>query len=101
MVILQALDNMLAVVTTSIWCTCCLQLMSTISSEGASWLIRTYKSLTAAAVEVGDSRMYAGLHFPSANADGLKLGRLLASSVFDKITSRGVSVRSADGTATL
>lgn len=76
-----------------------LQVTFTIGSENAPWLQkRTYKSLTAAATEVGDSRLYAGLHFPSANADGLKLGRLVGGKVFDKITPKGfVAVRSSDG----
>jgi hypothetical protein len=58
-----------------------------IASEGTPWLKRTYNSLTAAAQEVGDSRMFGGVHFPSANADGLKLGRLIGAQVFDRIAA--------------
>lgn len=29
--------------------------------------------------------MYAGVHFPSANYDGLTLGKLVASKVYDRI----------------
>ena len=76
-----------------------LQVTFKISSEGTPWITRSYNSLTAAAVEVGDSRLYGGLHFPSSNADGLKLGRLVAGKAFDKITPKGVSVRSTDGKA--
>jgi hypothetical protein len=72
------------------------QVTFTIGSEGAPWLKRTYKSLTSAAVEVGDSRMYGGVHFPSANADGLALGRLVAGRVLAKMNSAG----SSSGTAT-
>jgi hypothetical protein len=32
-----------------------------------------------------DSRLFAGVHFKSANEDGLKLGRLAAGKVFDRI----------------
>lgn len=72
-----------------------LQVKFTISSEGTPWINRTYDSISAAAKEVGDSRVYAGLHFGSANDDGLKLGRLVADKVYDQITAKGVSVRSA------
>lgn len=55
-----------------------------IASEGAPWVgKRTYKSLTAAAVEVGDSRLYGGVHFSSANVDGLKLGRAVAAKAWE------------------
>lgn len=33
--------------------------------------------------------MYAGVHFPSGNEDGLKLGRLVASKVFDRVQPKG------------
>jgi hypothetical protein len=58
-----------------------------IASEGAPWRKRTYTSLTAAAQEVGDSRMFGGVHFPSANADGLKLGRIIGAKVFGSIAA--------------
>lgn len=32
-----------------------------------------------------DSRLLAGVHFKSANDDGAKLGKLVASKVFDRI----------------
>lgn len=32
-----------------------------------------------------DSRLYGGVHFRSANDDGLKLGRLVGAKVFDRI----------------
>lgn len=34
--------------------------------------------------ESADSRTYGGVHFPSANYDGLKLGKLIASKVYDR-----------------
>lgn len=36
--------------------------------------------------------MYAGVHFPSSNVDGLKLGRLVASKVFDRVQPKGAVV---------
>ncbi|WIA08243.1 hypothetical protein OEZ85_007688 [Tetradesmus obliquus] len=59
----------------------------TLTSESAPWLNRSYSSLTAAAQEVGDSRTFGGVHFPSANADGLKLGRIIGGKVFDRIAA--------------
>jgi hypothetical protein len=57
-----------------------------IGSEGAPWVgERSYKSLTDAAVEVGDSRLYGDVHFNSSNVDGLKLGRLVADQVISKL----------------
>jgi hypothetical protein len=32
-----------------------------------------------------DSRLLAGVHFKSANDDGAKLGKLVASKVFDRV----------------
>jgi hypothetical protein len=58
----------------------------TVRSEGAPWVgERRYSSLTAAAKEVGDSRLWGGVHFPSANADGLTLGRLVAKQVLARL----------------
>jgi hypothetical protein len=82
-----------------------------ISSEGAPGLKRTYSSLTAAAQEVGDSRLFGGVHFPSSNADGLKLGRIIGAHVFEHIAasepasintpSTFVSATCTGGTATV
>ena len=71
-----------------------------IGSEGAPWLgKRNYSSLTAAAEEVGDSRLFGGVHFPSANADGLKLGRLVGARVFEAFPGGGSSGTSGGSTA--
>lgn len=56
-----------------------------LTSEGPSPKTRTYKSISAAAKEVADSRLLAGVHFKSANEDGAKLGKLVASKVFDRV----------------
>lgn len=69
---------------------CCMvscdpQVTFQLTSESTPWITRTYKSLSQAAKESADSRQYAGVHFPSANYDGLKLGKLVASKVYDRI----------------
>ncbi|KAF8062070.1 hypothetical protein HT031_004330 [Scenedesmus sp. PABB004] len=67
-----------------------------IGSEGAPWLgKRKYKTLTAAAEEVGDSRLFGGVHFTSANDDGLKLGRLIAGKAFDAWPGATGSIKAA------
>jgi hypothetical protein len=52
---------------------------------------RTYTSLQAAANEAAVSRLYAGLHFPSANNDGQLLGRLVGEYVFDNFEKSGAA----------
>jgi hypothetical protein len=44
---------------------------------------RTYDSLSEAAEEAGQSRIYAGIHFQFSDQDGLALGRLLGQEVLD------------------
>jgi membrane-associated phospholipid phosphatase len=46
---------------------------------------RSYPSLTAAATEVGDSRVYAGVHFNHSCADALALGRLVGGEAFEAL----------------
>lgn len=68
-----------------------------------------YTLLDAAAfccllLSVADSRMYAGVHFRSANVDGGKLGKLVADKVFDRIqpakgSSSNAAVASEKGAA--
>jgi len=61
-----------------------------IGSEGAPALgERTYASLGAAAAEVGDSRVFGGVHFNASCADGLSLGRLVGGEAFDKLKMTG------------
>jgi hypothetical protein len=43
--------------------------------------IRKYPSFRAAADEAGMSRIYGGIHYPSANVEGGNLGRCIASKV--------------------
>lgn len=51
-----------------------------VGSDSAPWLgKRSYTSLKQAAQEAAISRLYGGVHFPTANNDGLILGRTVAS----------------------
>lgn len=43
--------------------------------------VRHYASFRAAADEAGMSRIYGGIHYPTANVEGAKLGRCVASKV--------------------
>jgi hypothetical protein len=52
---------------------------------------RTYTSLQEAANEASVSRLYAGLHFPSANIDGQLLGKLVGEYVFDNFAKSGAA----------
>lgn len=53
-----------------------------IGSENApAYGLRTYNDIWSAAVEVGNSRFYAGVHFPKSNVDGLTLGTRVANVV--------------------
>lgn len=55
----------------------------TIGSEGAPSLgNRTYTNLTTAVNEVGDSRVYGGVHFPAAGRDGTTLGEQVGNWVY-------------------
>lgn len=56
-----------------------------LTSESTPWVTRTYASITQVANESANSRLLGGVHFRSANNDGLKLGRLVASKVYDQI----------------
>ena len=44
-------------------------------------LVRRFTSLTAAAEEAGESRIYGGIHFQSDNVQGLALGRTITNTV--------------------
>jgi hypothetical protein len=43
--------------------------------------VRTFNSLRDAAVEAGMSRIYGGIHFPSGNLEGRKLGDCIGSKI--------------------
>jgi hypothetical protein len=61
-----------------------LQVNFRLQSDGAPDIgFRTYASLQDAANEAANSRLFAGLHFPSANWDGQLLGKRVGEYVFD------------------
>ncbi len=53
----------------------------TVGSDAVPDVFRTYESLEAAAEEIGMSRIYGGIHFLSADLDGLHLGHQVADLV--------------------
>src|SRR6185503_14684157 len=53
----------------------------TVNSDGTPSVFRTFSSLSQAANESGKSRIYGGIHFQSANQDGLATGRALGAYV--------------------
>lgn len=62
----------------------------TTRSEGAPDVgERTYRSLTAAAAEVGDSRVFGGVHFNASCVDALRLGRLVGKEAFESLGGGG------------
>ena len=46
---------------------------------------RQFDSFNAAAVEAGMSRIYGGIHFPSGNVEGRKLGECIAARIADRL----------------
>lgn len=62
-----------------------MQVAFSLTSESTPWLTRSYSSLSQAAKESADSRLWGGVHFPAANYDGLTLGKLVASKVYERI----------------
>ena len=52
-----------------------------IDSEGAPGSTRTFDSFSSAAHEAGISRIYGGIHFQSANREGLNAGKAVAAYV--------------------
>ena len=59
----------------------CDQVPFTVGSESLPGVTRSYDSLSAAAEEIGMSRIYGGIHFLSADLDGLASGRAIGSYV--------------------
>lgn len=60
--------------------------MFSFASESAPWLgKRTFSSLRQASDEAAMSRVFAGVHFPTANRDGVTLGRFVTSWVWDRV----------------
>ena len=55
------------------------------SSLGLPGIYRNFESFDAAAEEAGISRIYGGIHYQSANQDGLALGRQVGQYVVDRL----------------
>jgi membrane-associated phospholipid phosphatase len=53
-----------------------------VGSDALPGLIRSYTNLSVAAEEIGMSRIYAGIHFLSADLDGLATGRAIGNYVW-------------------
>ena len=53
----------------------------TIGCDALPGVTRSYAGFRAAAEEIGMSRVYGGIHFPSANKEGLKAGRAIGEFV--------------------
>lgn len=53
----------------------------TVPSDSLPGKIRSFHRLSECAYEISQSRMYGGIHFPSALNDGLDLGRKIAAHV--------------------
>ena len=49
--------------------------------------VRRFDSFTAAADEAGVSRIYGGIHYPTANSNGQALGRCIAERILARYTS--------------
>lgn len=58
-----------------------------ISSDTAPGIMRHFHSLTEAAIEIGNSRIWGGIHFRSADLDGQELGRMVGGWVFEHALS--------------
>jgi len=55
----------------------------TVGSDTLPGVLRSYESFAAAADEIGMSRIYGGIHFLSADLDGLSTGHQIGEYVFD------------------
>lgn len=55
----------------------------TASSDSRPGVFRTYTNLTLCVEEIGMSRIYAGIHFPSANREGKASGRKIARHIME------------------
>jgi hypothetical protein len=53
----------------------------TVGSDGLPGVTRSFTSFSSAAAEAGMSRIYGGIHFMTANMNGLKCGRDIADYV--------------------
>ena len=64
------------------------QIHFTAISDALPGVIRSYESLAATAEEIGLSRIYGGIHFLSADEDGLEAGRQVGEYVFQYFLRR-------------
>ncbi len=53
--------------------------------------VRKFDSFRDAAIEAGMSRIYGGIHFPSGNVEGRKLGDCVASKIQQRLSLKPVS----------
>lgn len=62
----------------------------TVTSDTVPGVTRSYSSLSAVATEIGMSRIWGGIHFHSADADGQELGRKIGDWVYERsLRTRG------------
>lgn len=66
-----------------------------LESDGLFGVARTYHRFSDAAREAGDSRIYGGIHFQSANREGQRLGRAVGQHVMANYLLPRDSVRLA------
>lgn len=57
----------------------------TLSSDGLPGVVRRFDGFSEAAREAGMSRIYGGIHFPSANVNGLENGRRVGRYVMQHL----------------
>jgi hypothetical protein len=58
-------------------------------------ITRSFKSFSQSAQEAADSRIYAGIHFPSSCRDGLVIGRNIGEQAFDNFLQPVIAIRAA------
>lgn len=64
----------------------------TTNSLGTPGIYRTFSNFTNAANEAGVSRIYGGIHFNSANVEGLATGRSVGNYVLDNLLAPKLTV---------
>lgn len=64
----------------------------TTNSLGTPGIYRTFSNFTNAANEAGVSRIYGGIHFNSANVEGLATGRSVGNFVLDNLLAPKLTV---------
>jgi membrane-associated phospholipid phosphatase len=57
-----------------------------IGSDSLPGVTRSFRSFTQAAEEIGMSRIYGGIHYPSSDRDGRKLGAAVAGQVIKQFS---------------